>query len=143
LPVGEYATGDLAFMRSDGALELAGRVDALILRGGRNIDPTRIEHTLEDHPAVRRAGAFAVANRVIAGEHDIWTLVELEHAVAEIELRGHCGRTLGASLTPRRIIAVDRLPLTVDGEVRRHELQRLVPVPSSAGPPIATESRPG
>jgi long-chain acyl-CoA synthetase len=124
-----YATGDIGFLRADGALELGGRTDALILRGGRNIDPARIEHTLEDHPAVRRAGAFGVANRVIAGEQDIWTLVELEHVVAEIELRSHCNRALGASLTPRRIIAVDALPLTADGAVRRHELPRLATSP--------------
>ena len=132
---GAYATGDLGFLRSDGALELGGRTDALILRGGRNIDPTRIEHTLEDHPAVRRAGAFGIANRVIAGEQDIWILVELEHAVEEIELRTHCNRALGASFTPRRIIAVDALPLTADGAVRRHELPRL------ATPPVNETSR--
>ncbi len=126
----EYATGDLATLRRDGALALHGRVDALIVRGGRNIDPTRIERTLEDHPAVRRAGAFAVANRAIAGEHDIWTLVELEHVVAETELRRHCNQSLGASLTPRRVIAVDALPVTADGAVRRHELARLAPVPT-------------
>jgi acyl-coenzyme A synthetase/AMP-(fatty) acid ligase len=126
---GTYATGDVGFLRSDGALELRGRTDALILRGGRNIDPARIEHTLEDHPAVRRAGACGVANRVIAGEHDIWTFVELEHGVAEIELRTHCTRALGASLTPRRIIAVDALPLTADGGVRRYELPRLASFP--------------
>jgi len=125
----DYCTGDRATIRADGALELCGRADALILRGGRNIDPARIERTLEDHPAVRRAGVFAVDNRAIAGEHDIWTLVELEHAVAEIELRRHCTRLLGASLTPRRIIAVDWLPLTADGAVRRNELHRLAPVP--------------
>jgi len=122
---GTYATGDLGLLRRDGALELGGRSDTLILRGGRNIDPTRIEHTLEQHPAVRRAGAFGVANRVIVGEQDIWTFVELEDTVAEIELRTHCNHALGASFTPRRIIAVDALPLTADGAVRRHELQRL------------------
>src|SRR5258708_23479086 len=52
---GTYATGDLGFLRSDGALQLGGRTDALILRGGRNIDPARIDHTLEHHPALRPA----------------------------------------------------------------------------------------
>jgi acyl-CoA synthetase (AMP-forming)/AMP-acid ligase II len=131
LPLGEeYATGDLAVLRDDGALELHGRVDALIVRGGRNIDPTRIERTLENHPAVRRAGAFGVANRAIAGEQDIWTLVELEQVVGEIELRRHCTHSLGPSFTPRRIIAVDALPVTADGAVRRHELARLASVPT-------------
>jgi acyl-coenzyme A synthetase/AMP-(fatty) acid ligase len=126
----EYATGDVVMLRAGGALELLGRADSLIVRSGRNIDPARIERTLEDHPAVRRAGAFGVANRTIAGEQDIWTLVELEHAVAEIELRNHCNQSLGPSHTPRRIIAVEALPVTVDGAVRRHELARLAPAPT-------------
>ena len=76
-------TGDRARLRHDGAVELHGRVDALILRGGRNIDPARIERSLEQHPAVRRAAAFGVSNRLVAGEQDIWTVVELDHAVDE------------------------------------------------------------
>ena len=96
-----------------------------ILRGGRNIDPVRIERALEDHPAVRRAAAFGVRNARVAGEQDIWTLVELDGTVAEADLRAHCSGTLGAALTPRRVVAVDALPLTADGAVRRHELSRL------------------
>ena len=66
--------------------------------------------------------AFGVANQIVAGEQDIWTAVVLEHDVDETELRTHCSRTLGPSLTPRRVIVVDALPLTADGAVRRHEL---------------------
>ena len=119
---GGWPTRDLASIRPDGALELRGRADALILRGGRNIDPVRIERALEDHPAVQRAAAFGVPNRAIAGEQDIWTVVVLERAVDESELRAHCNRVLGAAMTPRRVVAVDELPLTSDGAVRRDEL---------------------
>ena len=122
---GPFRTGDLARSRPDGTIELCGRVDALILRGGRNIDPVRIERALEGHPAVRRAAAFGVSNRLVAGEQDIWTVVVLDHSASEPELRAHCSRSLGASLTPRRVITVDALPLTADGSVRRHELLRL------------------
>jgi acyl-CoA synthetase (AMP-forming)/AMP-acid ligase II len=122
---GRLRTGDLARSQPDGTIELWGRVDALILRGGRNIDPVRIERALEGHPAVRRAAAFGVSNRLVSGEQDIWTAVVLDHDATEPELRAHCNRSLGASLTPRRVIAVDALPLTADGSVRRHELIRL------------------
>jgi fatty-acyl-CoA synthase len=126
-------TGDLGRLRPDGALELCGRRDALILRGGRNIDPVRVERTLEAHPAVQRAAAFGVANPSVSGEQDIWAVVVLDRAVDEAELRSHCNRELGASLTPLRVTAVDALPLTADGAVRRPGLADLARGQSTRG----------
>ena len=121
-----WATGDLACVGPDSAIVLCGRADSLILRAGRNIDPVRIERALEAHPAVARAAAFGVVNPVVAGEQDVWSVVVLEHTVDESELRTHCNRMLGASLTPRRVIPVDALPLTADGAVRRRGLAQLL-----------------
>jgi acyl-CoA synthetase (AMP-forming)/AMP-acid ligase II len=123
---GWFRTGDRAVVRGDGAVALDGRVDALIIRGGRNIDPVVIEHALESHPAVARAAALAVPSPTSAGEHDIWSLVVLETPAGEHALRAHCYDRLGASYTPQHIVPVDTLPCAADGGIRRHELYAYV-----------------
>ena len=127
---GTWRTGDLASIRPDGALELDGRADALILRGGRNIDPVRIEHALEDHPAVRRAAVFGVPNRAIAGEQDIWAVVVPDE-------HGRRKRTARALQSGAR--RVDDAPAGRGG--RRPAAHR--PTAQSAAPSFRVSSKPG
>lgn len=54
--------GDLGYVDSDGYLFVVDRADDLILRGGVNVHPIEVERVLEEHPAVRSAVAFGVAD---------------------------------------------------------------------------------
>ncbi|MDZ4826011.1 MAG: long-chain fatty acid--CoA ligase [Actinomycetota bacterium] len=120
---GWYRTGDLARTAPGGAYTVHGRVDALIRRGGRRIDPVSVEHALERHPDVDQAAVFAVASRAVAGEDDVWSLVVARGPLEEGGVRRHCSELLGPEATPRRVIVVPSLPRTADGSVRRHQLE--------------------
>ncbi len=60
---GWFMSGDLGRVDAQGCLEIMGRKKDLIIRGGRNIYPARIEDLALKHPAVARAAAFAVPDR--------------------------------------------------------------------------------
>jgi acyl-CoA synthetase (AMP-forming)/AMP-acid ligase II len=113
-------TGDQAVVRPDGRIELAGRLSEVIIRGGRNIDPSAVEHVLESHPAVDGAFVFGVPSRV-AGEEDVCAVVAASPGTTAEELRRHCLGTLDAMLVPARLTVVAELPRTPDGSVRRAE----------------------
>ncbi|GAA4265887.1 AMP-binding protein [Frondihabitans peucedani] len=54
--------GDLGRLDGDGYLFVVDRADDVIVRGGVNVHPTEVERVLEEHPGVRSAVAFGVAD---------------------------------------------------------------------------------
>ena len=117
---GWWRTGDLAKMTVNGDIAVVGRMDAMIIRAGRNIDPAEIESVLEQHPNIERALVQGVASRV-AGEQDVIALVTAFpglHADPEI-LRDWCRGHLAGHKVPRSIRVVASLGLAGDGAVRR------------------------
>ena len=59
---GWFMTGDLGWMNECGYLRVVGRQKDIIIRGGHNIYPGRIEALATRHDAVERAAAFPVAD---------------------------------------------------------------------------------
>ncbi|HEY4470612.1 MAG TPA: class I adenylate-forming enzyme family protein, partial [Stellaceae bacterium] len=57
---GWFLSGDLGRFDANGNLEIVGRKKDLIIRGGHNIHPAKIEDLTMRHPAVARCAAFAV-----------------------------------------------------------------------------------
>src|SRR5215467_16268971 len=57
---GWFMTGDLGWMDEQGYLRVVGRQKDIIIRGGHNIYPTRIEALALRHAAVEKAAAFPV-----------------------------------------------------------------------------------
>lgn len=120
---GWFETGDKARREPDGNYTLHGRTSELILRGGRNIDPTAIEHVLETCTGVERAVVLGMPSRV-PGEEDIWAVVQGDPgALDPTSLRRTCAERLGRERVPHHVRVVDELPLTADKSVRRSRVR--------------------
>lgn len=72
-------TGDLAFVREDGELFIAGRIKDLIIIAGRNIYPQDVEKTVENNdPANLRPGCNAAFSVDVAGEERLVVVQEVQ-----------------------------------------------------------------
>jgi bile acid-coenzyme A ligase len=69
--------GDLGFLDADGYLTVVERADDVIDVGGTPVYPTRIEHALTEHPAVREA--------VVTGDATSGLTATVDVGAAEIE----------------------------------------------------------
>jgi acyl-CoA synthetase (AMP-forming)/AMP-acid ligase II len=117
---GWFRTGDRARQRSDGTIELHGRISELIIRGGRNIDPIQIEHVLESHDSIECAFVYGAPSR-IAGEQDVHAAIvpRREVSIDVPALRRFCAETLPSQSVPSRFRTVRDLPRAGDGSIRR------------------------
>jgi long-chain acyl-CoA synthetase len=127
---GWFLSGDLGTVDSDGCFSVVGRSKDVIIRGGHNIYPREIEDLLHTHPAVRMAAVVGIADDRLGEE--IGAAIVLEHdADASVEdVHAWADRSLSSTKRPRRVWAVDALPLGPTGKV----LKRLiVPPPPPTG----------
>jgi len=61
-----FATGDLGRRRSDGAIELAGRIDTQLNLKGYRVEPEEVEGWLERVPGIAAAGVFGQNDALVA-----------------------------------------------------------------------------
>jgi len=139
---GWFMTGDLGWMDEQGYLRVVGRQKDIILRGGRNIYPARIEALALRHTAVEKAAAFAVTDPRL-GERVCLAVVARENMPVKPEaILWHLDIAgLSKYDMPEFILLLEKMPLTATGKVRKAELVRLVenghlrPLPVRFRPP--------
>jgi acyl-CoA synthetase len=120
---GWFLSGDLGRFDARGNLQIVGRKKDLIIRGGYNIHPARIEILALKHPAVLKAAAFPVPDERL-GERACLAIIARDGTrVDGDELLRHLG-TAGLSQydMPEYFIALDAFPLTASGKILKREL---------------------
>jgi 2-aminobenzoate-CoA ligase len=114
---------------ADGWLYFAGRLDDMIVTGGRQVAPGEVEEVLASHPAVAEV-AVAAAPDPIRGQavaaivHTTAGTVEDDALVAA--LQDHVRASLAGYKYPRRVVFVSELPKDSMGKIRRRTLRALL-----------------
>jgi acyl-CoA synthetase (AMP-forming)/AMP-acid ligase II len=124
---GWFMTGELGCLDNAGYLRITGRLKDVIIRGGRNIYPARIEALAMTHRMVEKAAAFALADPRL-GERVCLAVVarkgmaaEPESILQHLDLAG-----LPKYDMPEFILPLEEMPLTASGKVIKRELARWV-----------------
>ncbi len=141
---GWFMSGDLGRLRENGCLEILGRKKDLIIRGGHNIYPARIEDLAVQHERVARAAAFAVPDRRL-GEKVCLAIVPQGQARPDpMEILAHL-RAKGLSIydMPEYFVALPEFPLTASGKVLKRELVERAKAGKIALEPIEWRERKG
>jgi acyl-CoA synthetase len=140
---GWFMTGDLGWLDENGYLRVVGRQKDIIIRGGRNIYPARIETLALRFAPVEKAAAFPVADPRL-GERVCLAIVASKNMAVEPEaiLRHLDGVGLSKYDMPEFILPLKDLPLTATGKVRKGELVRRVEEGSLHPLPVRFQSAP-
>jgi thioester reductase-like protein len=128
-----YRTGDAARRRSDGTLELLGRMDAQVKVRGQRIEPQEIELALGQHPNVGEAVVVPL-RRPSEGDRLVAYVVPREPPAPPVqELRTFLQEKLPPSMVPSVFVFLDALPHGPSGKVDRGAL----PAPDGERPELA------
>ena len=120
---GWFLSGDLGRLDDKGNLAIVGRMKDIIIRGGHNIHPTKIEDLAIKHPQIAKAAAFAIPDERL-GEKVGLAILPLEtEAPGGVEMLDHL-HTAGLSKfdMPEYYIVMDDFPLTASGKILKREL---------------------
>jgi o-succinylbenzoate---CoA ligase len=116
-------TGDLGSIDSEGYLWVDGRKDDLIVTGGENVMPERVEEVLRAHPDV--ADAAVVGRPHPEWQQAVTAIVVLRPGAPEDAeaLRAHSAQDLAGYEVPKSFIFVPDLPRTASGKLMRSVLR--------------------
>nr|ADU56041.1 hypothetical protein CA37-18 [uncultured organism CA37] len=130
-----YRTGDLAYWTDQGGLVFAGRADDQVKIRGYRVEPGEIEAVLGSLPGVGQA-VVSVRDEHLIG----YVVAEGGREVDPARLREQLAETMPEFMVPAVVMALDDLPLTVNGKVDRQALPGPDFTSKSAGRAPATEA---
>ena len=122
---GWYQTGDACDQRDDGYIEMIGRAQDIILRGGENISPLEIENTLLGNDNVEDVAIVGYPDDRLGSR--LAAVVVKDGDVTLDDLREHClAIGLDKAKWPEFLVCIDKIPLSAIGKVQRGVLEDLV-----------------
>lgn len=114
-------TKDLARKDEQGYHYIVGRLDDMLVVGGENVHPAKVENRLQGHEAVKNV-AVVGAPHSVKNKAPVAFVVASEH-VTEQEIKEFAIEHGPAYAHPRRVFFEDSLPLAGTGKVDRDELR--------------------
>jgi long-chain acyl-CoA synthetase len=117
-----FTVGDLGRLDDDGYLYLDGRREDLVISGGVNVYPVEVENALRAADGVVDVAVFGVADRQWGQRVCAAVVGDVDHDV----LRALARERLSPPKRPKDYVAVEALPMTATGKVRRLALPGLL-----------------
>ena len=120
---GWFMTGDLGWIDEAGYLRVTGRKKDVIIRGGRNIHPARIEALALRHDAIEKAAAFPVGDARLGERVCLAVVARGKMQVDPEAILEHLDASgLSKYEMPEFILQLSEMPLTASGKVLKREL---------------------
>jgi acyl-CoA synthetase (AMP-forming)/AMP-acid ligase II len=120
---GYFMTGDLGWMDANGYLRVTGRKKDVIIRGGHNVHPARIEALAMQHAAVERAAAIPVSDARLGEKVCLAVVYRAGGRLDPAELLAHLDVAgLSKYDMPEYVLELDHMPSTPSGKMRKRDL---------------------
>jgi acyl-CoA synthetase len=120
---GWFMTGDIGRVDKDGYLQITGRKKDLIIRGGHNIYPARIENLAMQHPQVARAAALPVPDQRLGEKVCLAVMFQPGAAISAEDVLRHLDKSgLSRYDMPEYFLQLDDIPLTASGKILKRDI---------------------
>ncbi len=117
-------SGDLGVVRSDGYLQVTGRISELYKSGGELVMPKEIEDLLSGHEHISQVFAIGLADERWGEIGCVVVVRAPDAAITEDDVMRICRAKLAKFKVPKKVVFCDAadLPKTPTGKVQKHKL---------------------
>jgi len=123
-------TGDQATLDSDGYLRIVGRTKDIIIRGGENLSPVKIENALTSNPSILEAAIVSVPDEKYGEVVGAWIRLKSGAKLSREGVRKIVWESMNPQNAPAWVWFLGEdgtpteLPKTASGKVQKHILRR-------------------
>ena len=118
-------TGDLAVKDESGNYRVTGRIKDMIIRGGENIYPRKIEDFLYRMPQVKDVQVAGVPSEKYGEEVGAFIIVKDGMALTAEEVQDFCRGQIARYKIPKYVFFVREYPITGNGKVQKYRLREM------------------
>jgi acyl-CoA synthetase len=124
---GWFMTGDLGWVDENGYLRLTGRKKEVIIRGGHNINPARIEELVMRHDTVERAAAIPVPDPRLGERVCLAVMFRASKSVPVETLLDHLSAAgLSRYDMPEYFLPLPEIPLMSNGKIQKQDILKWI-----------------
>ncbi len=122
-----FLTGDLGWVDENGYLRLTGRKKEVIIRGGHNINPARIEELAMLHDSVERAAAIPLPDARLGERVCLAVMFRANAAVPVGEVLDHLSAAgLSRYDMPEYYLELAEIPLMSNGKIQKLDIVKWI-----------------
>jgi acyl-CoA synthetase len=115
---GWFMTGDLGWMDDKGYIRITGRKKDVIIRGGHNIYPAKIESLVMRHTSIAHAAAVPIADDRLGEKVCLVVTTKTSDTLNPDDMLRHLDEVgLSKFDMPEFYLQIDKLPLTPSGKI--------------------------
>jgi acyl-CoA synthetase (AMP-forming)/AMP-acid ligase II len=124
---GWFMTGDLGWLDEKGYLRITGRKKDVIIRGGHNIFPAKLEALASTHQGIHHAAAVPVPDSRLGEKVCLAVSLYPGKQVSSNDILTHLHK-LGLSKydMPEYFLTLDDIPLTASGKIRKRDIAKWI-----------------
>jgi fatty-acyl-CoA synthase/long-chain acyl-CoA synthetase len=123
---GWFYTGDLAVVDEKGYIRIVGRKKDLIIRGGQNIYPAKIENALTEMDEVREAAAVGIPDPRSGESVCLFVIPDTGKNLDEGMILDYCRHKLEVFEIPQKVKIVEEFPRSTTGKPKKNILQQMI-----------------
>jgi len=116
-------TGDLAIMHDNGYIEITGRINDMIIRGGENIYPREIEEFLYQHPDILDVQIVGIPDERLGEEIMAWIILKEGKEATPESIIEFCKGEISHFKIPKYIEFIEEYPMTASGKIQKYKLK--------------------
>ena len=120
---GYIYTKDLGYIDEEGYIYMLGRKDDVINYGGVKISPEEIESVVIQNPMISDCACIPVKDKLTGQAPKLFVVLKNDQENLKIkEFKSFLSANLDANKIPKFIEAIDEIPRTFNGKIKRNEL---------------------
>lgn len=120
---GWHHSGDVGLIDEDGLLKFLDRKKDTIKSGGENVSSVKVEEVILGITNIESVGVVGLPHERWGEAVTAFVVSKKDKIITEEEILSICKEKLGLFEVPKKIVFVDKLPLTATGKLRKLDLR--------------------